>query len=87
MTTKLKILGKEKGGIAIADRATGELMLADWMSVAVPMTEFAPDVTTWGDLCAADAGGDNFTIFLEYDNAGDDVRIAYDNFRFYVKKD
>ncbi len=87
MTTKLKILGKEKGGIAIADRATGELMLADWMSVAVPMTEFAPGVATWGDLCAADAGGDNFTIFLEYDNVGDEVRIAYDNFRFYVKKD
>lgn len=86
MTSKIKVMGREKGGIAIADRVTGTLLPAQWMSVGIPMTEFAPDLGTWGDLVAADAaGGDNFTIFLEYNNTGDDVKIAYDNFRFYIK--
>ena len=42
-------------------------------------------VSIYGDLCASDTGGDNFKIFLGYDNTGDNVIIAYDNFRFYVK--
>lgn len=87
MTSKLKIMSCEKGGIAIADRVTGELVPAEWMSVAIPLTDFAPGVATWGDFCAGDnTTSDNFTIFLEYNTAGDYVRIAYDNFRFYVKK-
>lgn len=85
MTSTITVLGKEKAGIPIVDRVTGQLMPGQWMSVAVPMTEMAPGVATWGDLCAADLGGDNFKIFLGYDNTGDNVLIAYDNFRFYVK--
>ncbi len=86
MTSTITVLGKEKAGIPIADRVTGELMPAQWMSVAVPMSEVAPDIATWGDLCTADPGGDNFKIFLAYNTTGDNVIIAYDNFRFYVKQ-
>ncbi len=86
MTSTITVFGKEKGGIAIADRVTGTLMPAQWMSVAVPMTEIAPGLATYGDLCAADAGGDNFKIFLAYNNTGDNVIIAYDNFRLYIKE-
>ena len=85
MTSTITVFGREKGGIAIADRVTGELMPGEWMSVAVPMSEIAPDAATYGDLCASDPGGDNFKIFLGYDNTGDNVIIAYDNFRYYVK--
>lgn len=85
MTSTITVFGKEKGGIAIADRASGVLMPGEWMSVAIPMTEIAPGIATYGDLCASDTGGDNFKIFLGYDNTGDNVIIAYDNFRFYVK--
>lgn len=86
MTSTITVFGKEKAGIPIADRVTGTLMPAQWMSVAIPMTEIAPDVATYGDLCAADAGGDNFKIFLGYNNTGDNVIIAYDNFRLYIKQ-
>lgn len=86
MTSTIKIFGREKKDIAIVDRVTGQLMPGEWMSVAIPMTEFAPDAATYGDLCKSDTGGDNFTIFLGYDNTGDNVIIAYDNFRFYIKK-
>lgn len=85
MTSTITVFGKEKGGIAIADRVSGELMPGEWMSVAIPMTEIAPGIATYSDLCASDMGGDNFKIFLGYDNTGDNVIIAYDNFRFYVK--
>lgn len=85
MTSTITVFGKEKGGIAIADRVSGVLMPGEWMSVAIPMTEIAPGIATYGDLCASDTGGDNFKIFLGYDNTGDNVIIAYDNFRFYVK--
>lgn len=86
MTSTITVFGKEKAGIPIADRVTGTLMPAQWMSVSIPMTEVAPGVATYGDLCAGDAGGDNFKIFLAYNNTGDNVIIAYDNFRLYVKQ-
>lgn len=86
MTSTITVFGKEKAGIPIVDRVTGTLLPAQWMSVAIPMTEIAPGVATYGDLCAGDAGGDNFKIFLGYDNTGDNVIIAYDNFRLYIKQ-
>lgn len=86
MTSTITVFGKEKGGIPIADRVTGILLPAQWMSVAIPMSELAPDVSTYGDLCAGDTGGDNFKIFLGYNNTGDNVIIAYDNFRLYLKQ-
>ncbi len=86
MTSTITVMGREKAGIPIVDRVTGTLMPAQWMSVAVPMTEIAPGVATYGELCASDPGGDNFKIFLGYDNTGDNVIIAYDNFRFYVRQ-
>lgn len=85
MTSTITVFGKEKAGIAIADRVTGKLMPGEWMSVTIPMSEIAPGVATYGDLCASDPGGDNFKIFLGYNNTGDNVIIAYDNFRLYVK--
>lgn len=61
-------------------------MPGQWMSVAVPLTEFAPSAATYADICALNVGDGDFKIYLGYDNAGDLVIIAYDNFRLYVKE-
>lgn len=86
MTSTITVFKQEKAGIPIVDRATGETMPGQWMSVAVPLTEFAPSAATYADICALNVGDGDFKIYLGYDNAGDLVIIAYDNFRLYVKE-
>ncbi len=86
LTSTITIYNQTVANIAIADKVTGETMPGQWMSVAIPLTEFAPGAATYGDLCAMNGDGDNFKIYLGYDNTGDYVRIAYDNFRLYTKQ-
>lgn len=86
LTSAITVFQRTVSGIAIADRVTGEMMPAQWMSVSVPLADFAPDCATYGDLCSKPGEGDAFKIYLGYDNVGDNVIIAYDNFRFYIKK-
>ncbi len=72
--------------VPVSDRATGNVLPGKWMSVSVPMTEFGPGFSTWGELVASDVlDNDNFKVY-HATQSGDKMHTAYDNFRFYVKE-
>lgn len=83
---RLTICHVEKGDIPFKDAVTGTFTPGKWMTISVPLTEWYPDAATYGDFCANNKNGDyDFKIYLDYDEAGDFITLAYDNFRFYIK--
>ncbi len=71
----------------IADHIEGKVLPGQWMSVAIPMSQFVPDMATWGDFVNFVEPGldsDNFIITHSTEAAGD-MLTAYDNFRFYIR--
>lgn len=87
MTSTITVFHREKAGIPLIDRASDKFIPAQWMSVAIPLSEFFPEFSTYGEVAAFNSTGDGdaFKIYLGYDNVGDNVIIAYDNFRLYIR--
>ncbi len=85
LTSNVTMFNKEVA-VPVSDRATGNVLPGKWMSVSVPMTEFGPGFSTWGELVASDVlDNDNFKVYHATES-GDKMHTAYDNFRFYVKE-
>lgn len=85
LVTTVKLCNKEVQ-IPVADRVAEKQLPGEWMTVAIPMTEFGPGFSTWGELIASDnLDSDNFVIYHNT-TSGDKMHTAYDNFRFYVKQ-
>ena len=86
VTGRLTIYHVEKGGIPFIDAATGMFTPGKWMTISVPLSEWCPEATTYGDFCAKNQNGDyDFKMYIDYVEAGDFITLAYDNFRFYIK--
>ena len=72
----------------VADHIAGKVLPGQWMSVAIPMSEFVTDMATWGDFVNVvdpQLDSDNFIISHNTSDGGE-MHTAYDNFRFYIKK-
>lgn len=86
ITNTVTVCHVEKAGIEFKDAATGELMPGQWMTIAVPLSEWSPGDATYGDFCAHNKLGDyDFKLYIAYDNVGDYLVLGYDNFHFYIK--
>lgn len=83
--SEITFMGTTVSRIGIVDRVTGKVSAGQWMSVAIPLTEFGTG--TYGDLVGKAPGDDgNFKIYHNYDEIGVWFSIAYDNFRIYKTK-
>ena len=84
--SKITFMGAEVDKIAIADRITGQTTAGEWMSVAIPLTQFGTG--TYGDLVGSAPGDDgNFKIYHDFESReGVWFAVAYDNFRIYKIK-
>lgn len=86
VTGRLTICHVEHNGIQFIDANTGTFTPGKWMTICVPLTEWSPGDATYGDFCAHNQFGDyDFKFYIDYSAAGDNITMAYDNFRFYVK--
>jgi hypothetical protein len=85
LTNKVTLYHVDKSGIEFKDAATGQFIPGQWMTISVPLSEWGTGDATYGDFCAHNKLGDyDFKLYIEYDNSGDYITLAYDNFRFYV---
>lgn len=83
---RLTIYHVEKGDIPFKDAVSGSFTPGKWMTISVPLTEWCPGAATYGDFCANNKFGDyDFKMYLDYNDSGDFITLAYDNFRFYIK--
>lgn len=83
--SEITFMGTTKNYIPIADRITGQTVAGEWMSVAIPLTDFGTG--TYGDLVGSAPGDDsNFKIYHNFDATGVWFSVVYDNFRIYQKK-
>ena len=83
--SEITFMGTTVSKIAIADRVTGKTDAKQWMSVAIPLTEFGTG--TYNDLVSKAPGDDgNFKIYHNFDEIGVWFSVVYDNFRIYQTK-
>ena len=83
--SQITFMGGTVDKIAITDCLTGKTTVGEWMSVAIPLTQFGSG--TWGDLVGSAPGDDgNFKIYHSYDEIGIWFSVVYDNFRIYKIK-
>ncbi|MDE6794148.1 MAG: hypothetical protein K2J63_02455 [Muribaculaceae bacterium] len=82
----IKFMNQEKSDVQLVDYNSGKLVMREWMTVAVPLTDYAPvGVTTYGELKAADViDADNFYVWTQFEEYGEYYDLYLDNFRLYV---
>ena len=83
--SQITFMGGTVDKVAIADCLTEKTTVGEWMSVAIPLTQFGSG--TWGDLVGSAPGDDgNFKIYHSYNEIGIWFSVVYDNFRIYKIK-